>query len=270
VNTLYTATRTDNIEVTLYHPCKATVITTAQTISNISYSLCAPALLTPFLAFADTVSAAYSNPTMCGLVYSFTVPADATSFGTTISGLNIQVSLTDITKIGLTKGLVLQVVATPLQDTPGPTVPFNVIINHPCPGSTLTFPSAISAVTIVSMSGIGSTVTFTPTTNSAETTLGSGYCGTRDYTIVEAQPQTFVTIVSPAPANVFTTNWSLTCLSANIADVGVWTVTLKATLTNYPLVQATKTFSVTINHICSTTVIQSQTLTPPPYQISFL
>jgi hypothetical protein len=119
------------------------------------------------------------------------------------------------------------------------------------------------------MSGAFQTLTFAPATNSAETMLAStGFCGVRLYSIVELQPQNFVQILSPLPSNEYTTNWSLKCQSTNLADVGVWPVTLRATLQDYPTVPAaTKTFSVTVNHICSSTVIQSQTLAPSPYQI---
>lgn len=265
---MYVATRTDNIVVTFLHACKITVISSAQPAIAITYSLCQTALLSPFVAFSDSVSVAYSQPTLCGLVYSFTVPTDATPFGVTISGLNISTYLTDVAKIGLTVNLLLQATATPVQTAASPIIPVSVTIAHPCPASTITLPNAISSTTIVSMSGISSTVTFSPATNSAETTLvSSGYCGPRTYSLVGSPG--FVTIVSPAPANEFTSAWSLVCLSTNLADVGIQTVILQATLQNYPSVPAvTKSFTVTINHICSTTSINSQTLTVSPYQIS--
>jgi hypothetical protein len=67
----------------------------------------------------------------------------------------------------------------------------------------------------------------------------------------------------------FVDNWTLTCLSNNLADVGVWTVTLSVKLDNYPMVAAaTKTLQVTVQHICTTSVISTQTFgTPADYQI---
>jgi hypothetical protein len=61
-------------------------------------------------------------------------------------------------------------------------------------------------------------------------------------------------------------NWTLTCLSNNLADMGLWTVTLKAELQLYPTITpVTKTVSVTVLHVCATTAIQSQVMTPSNY-----
>lgn len=52
----------------------------------------------------------------------------------------------------------------------------------------------------------------------------------------------------------------------NLAVVGVYTVTLKATLIDYPAVPAaTVSFVVTVWHICHTSTITSQTMSPIPY-----
>ena len=65
-------------------------------------------------------------------------------------------------------------------------------------------------------------------------------------------------------------DWTLSCLSNNLSDVGVWTVTLRATLDNYVgVAAATTTLQVTVLHVCATSVISTQTLTPTPYQIDF-
>jgi hypothetical protein len=57
-------------------------------------------------------------------------------------------------------------------------------------------------------------------------------------------------------------NWTLTCLSTNLADVGLWTVTLKAELQLYSTITpVTSIVSVTVLHICvNTTITTSQTI----------
>jgi hypothetical protein len=58
-------------------------------------------------------------------------------------------------------------------------------------------------------------------------------------------------------------------LSNSLADVGVYTVTLKVVLQDYSgVTAATKTVQVTVLHICATTSIDSQSFTPSNYQIS--
>jgi len=80
----------------------------------------------------------------------------------------------------------------------------------------------------------------------------------------------FTTITSPAPLNPQTNDWTLTFKTNNLAVVGVYTVTLKATLQLYPSVPAiTTSFQVTVLHICATTTITSKPWTPIPYQITY-
>jgi hypothetical protein len=70
------------------------------------------------------------------------------------------------------------------------------------------------------MSGLNVPVTFAPATNDKEIAMSAtGMCGDRDYTILEAQPASFISIASPAPADPYTTNWTLNCQSSNLADV---------------------------------------------------
>lgn len=92
-------------------------------------------------------------------------------------------------------------------------------------------------------------------------------CGGRYYSIVEASAQTFASIAPPAVGlNDLVDNWTLTFLSTNLADVGVWTVTLKAELQQYPTITpATTTVNVTVVAGCVSTSIQSQVMTPSDY-----
>jgi hypothetical protein len=134
----------------------------------------------------------------------------------------------------------------------------------------MSLPSAISNTSIVSGSGINSLLPFSPATNNVETTYSSlGLCGDRLYTIVEAQPKLFITLVPPV-TNPLSNSWNLDCLATTIYDVGVWLVTLKAELVLYPLANpATKTFTVTVTHICQTTILATQSLASSSYQIQY-
>jgi hypothetical protein len=85
------------------------------------------------------------------------------------------------------------------------------------------------------------------------------FCGNRIYTILEPSASGIVTITPPAAGlSPYTEQWTLTCESTNLADVGVKTFTLQVALELWPLIApAKKTFVVTILHVCNTTVIQS-------------
>jgi len=73
---------------------------------------------------------------------------------------------------------------------------------------------------------------------------------------VETIPKTFITIVAPA-TNVYTANWTANFKSNNLlTDVGVWPVTMRVTLSVYPLATPSEVvFTVTVLHICHTTAI---------------
>ena len=91
-------------------------------------------------------------------------------------------------------------------------------------------PTALVATSITSLSGLTSTLVFAPATDTAATFAGVfDLCGPRVYTIVEAIPQGFVSIVAPT-TNEYSSNWTLSMKSVNFTDVGVWTVTVKAKL----------------------------------------
>ena len=107
----------------------------------------------------------------------------------------------------------------------------------PCLTTTLSLPTTLTSVTITSLSGVSNSQTFKPATDTAAATSSSlSLCGNRIYSIVETLPQNFVSIVAPsAGQDPFVDNWTLTCLSTNLADVGVYnTVTLKVVLQDYP------------------------------------
>jgi hypothetical protein len=107
------------------------------------------------------------------------------------------------------------------------------------------------------MNGIASSQQFLPATDpDTIATSMSDLCGNRVYSIVETAAQNIVKITPPANGLIFADKWTLTCQSNNLADVGVYTFTLKAALELYSTSTfATKTFQVTVLNICLTTVI---------------
>lgn len=103
LNPLYTQTIQQTILVTVLHPCKKTLITTTQTLPNLTYKFSEPALLSPFSAFVDSVATDYATSALCNLVYSINLAADATTFGVTIKtspSLQIEVLALDKSLIG--------------------------------------------------------------------------------------------------------------------------------------------------------------------------
>jgi hypothetical protein len=69
-----------------------------------------------FTAFEDTVSGPtqYNIPGLCGLVYSISDPAVATTYGVTTTGLSISVITSNVALIGTTMAFELSATATPL------------------------------------------------------------------------------------------------------------------------------------------------------------
>ena len=100
---------------------------------------------------------------------------------------------------------------------------------------------------------------FAPATDTAATTVAiPDLCGPRVYTIVQITPQGFVSIIAPT-TNLYSSNWTLSMLSTNYSDVGVWTVTVQAKLANYTGVSAaTKAFTLTVVDPCFTAVIDNK------------
>lgn len=105
-----------------------------------------------------------------------------------------------------------------------------------------------------------------PATDTAATTAAvAALCGPRVYTIVEATPAAFTTIIPPAAGQEYTSAWTLTSLSNDFTHVGVWTMTLRVTLQNYPAVPAaTKVItSATVVDPCVAATINTQTIATP-------
>jgi len=111
------------------------------------------------------------------------------------------------------------------------TKSFAVTIIDPCLTTVLTLPTTLSSFSITVFSGIPYTMTFLPATDTQATAAGvPSLCGPRVYSIVEATPAAFTTIIPPAAGEEYSSVWTLSELSTSFADVGVWTMTLSVTL----------------------------------------
>jgi hypothetical protein len=143
----------------------------------------------------------------------------------------------------------MSAVATPAQAVASGTVTFNVIIVDTCVNATISFiaPAAMTH-TVTSTAATQVAVSTDSISNSLATT---GVCGSFTYTNTEAYP--WLTI-DQATATI-------TVLSTNMADIGPHTVTLRASLTNYPSAPPVSvTFTVTMVDPCLTTVLSLPTL----------
>ena len=141
---------------------------------------------------------------------------------------------------------------------------FSITVVDPCLATILVFPSTLTDTTITCLSGVPTLQEFAPAKDTASTAAGiPGLCGPHVYSIVEAIPQNFVSIVAPT-TNLFTSYWTLSMLTNNFADVGVWTVTLQGKLENYASVAAVFTaFQLTVLNPCVGARIHPLTLTAP-------
>jgi hypothetical protein len=80
-----------------------------------------------------------------------------------------------------------------------------------------------------------------------------------------------MTITPPAAGTELTAAWTLTALANNAADIGTWTITLKATLQNYPTITATSIItSAVVLDPCAASIINTASITTPlTYQILY-
>jgi PKD repeat protein len=229
-NVLYTGTITQTITVNLLHPCKITLITTPQTISTITFPFGGATVLTPYTNFLDTVSAEYSIPTLCGLVYSISVAADATIYGTTIvvgAPNQISVYTNDPAIKGTQKALNLFANATPQQDTPSQIVPFIVEIQDTCTIAVLTFNAFTFAAMTSTVTQAAATQSFTFVVDSISTSSAIfEVCGAYNYVFVEGYP--FLSIDPVGGIVTLQTN--------DMTKIGVYTATFSASLNDYPTV----------------------------------
>ena len=139
-------------------------------------------------------------------------------------------------------------------------VPFAITLLDPCLTTTLTLPTSLTPVTITALDGISSSQVFVPATDSAgDAAVLPDLCGPRTYSIVEVWAQNFVTITAPVlPA----TDWTLVFQSNDIADAGVHSVTLSATLDSFPgVTPATSIVSVTVQDPCLGTLLNAEAIT---------
>jgi len=94
--------------------------------------------------------------------------------------------------------------------------------------------------TITAFTRVGFNQNFMPATDSAATLAAvPSLCGLRVYTILETQPKNFMKVVQTT-GDLYTTAWSLEAMSTSLADVGVWTINLQASLQSYPTVAPVK------------------------------
>jgi len=112
-------------------------------------------------------------------------------------------------------------------------------------------------VQIAAVSGIADTQPFAPAIDSAATSAAiPGLCGPRVYSIIEDPAHLLTTLDVFAGTDQFVDNWSLTFISNSLLDMGTWTVTLQVALADYASVPvATQTITVTVVHMCQSTVI---------------
>jgi hypothetical protein len=81
-----------------------------------------------------------------------------------------------------------------------------------------------------------------------------GICGDKSY----ASDQVLAVVAAPASGLLSTDYWTLTTFTNLLADVGVYTVTISATLPSYPTVVAgTTTYTLTVVDPCATVVVDN-------------
>ena len=189
---------------------------------------------TPFVDFSDTVSAEYGIAGLCGLVYSLELAADATLYGTSLVAgppPSIDVYTNDIALKGTQVALTINVVATPLQDTPfSPGLPFNVVIQDTCTIAVLSFTTAPAAMTqTVTLPAI--TQSTVATDDLSTTTAIANACGLYHFEILDPALYPFVT-VDPTTGVISVQTNDMTFAGQSFI------ISLQVTLVDYPAVTA--------------------------------
>jgi hypothetical protein len=167
---------------------------------------------------------------ICNLVYSLAPTIDATAYGATVSGLQIQVHPTNPARIGTSMSLTLTVVATPVQNVAGPTLLFQISVVDSCPSTQIQFSPVLSVMTHTATLA-AATQNFALGTDSKSVFTGiPGLCGPIAYSI---DPDLlFISVSSLVNPGTITVQTNLK------SDVGVYNFNLTAVLSNYLAVTA--------------------------------
>jgi len=189
-----------------------------------------PVLVTPFTAFGDSVATQYGIVGLCALTYSLSLAADAISYGVSVNSLTnaISVLTSNSALMSTSTSLTLSAVSSVVvQDTPSQTVTFSVFVDGPCSTTTV----QLSFLTLASMTHTithaAVTQPFSLGTDSESVKYGiPSLCGPIEYSIVEAH--SFVSVTSTTSAGTISVQSSL------LSNIGTYTATLEAKLTNYP------------------------------------
>jgi len=212
-----------------------------------------PAATQTFTAATDSASNAAGVTNLCGVfAYSITESYPFITIDQSTPALTLQSN--DMTKIG-SHTVTLSAALTNYPARPAVTKTFTAVLVDPCLTTVLTLPTSLANFTIDPLSDVPIMQNFMPATDSkADSTAVASLCGPRVYSIVETKPASFSNILPPVAGQELTSAWTLSELSNSCTDVGVWKMTLQASLVNYPMVAAaTKDTTVTVYNKCCNT-----------------
>ena len=144
--------------VTVTDPCFTTVIQLPfSTLANMSYTIAAAASTQTFALGTNSKAVQLTDPTLCGPIeysitemYSF-VTLNSSTNPATISVQSNLIPDTGVYSATLHAKLLNYPSVTPVD------IGFSITMINPCLTTTLNLPTAISAVTISALSGVGST-----------------------------------------------------------------------------------------------------------------
>ena len=121
--------------------------------------------------------------------------------------------------------------------------------------TTLLQPFTLTAMNVSIYDTLPQIQTFTPATDSYGSTISDlNFCGPKIF--VANDPK--VVVSPPASGATNTDPWTISCVTNDITLVGVYIVTVTASLANYPLVApVTSTFVLTIIDECQVAVLDN-------------
>jgi hypothetical protein len=169
----------------------------------------------PFALGTNSKSVLTSLPNLCGpLTYLLTNGSTGSyvflSLITAADPGSINVATNLISDVG-TYPVQFEVYLTNYPLVTHVKINFTLTINNPCVNAVLNIPTPPADTTITALSGLTVVTPFNPATDSIALTSGlPDICGTRIHTLIEAIPNTFITVKEPVPPlNSNTNPWSL-------------------------------------------------------------
>jgi hypothetical protein len=259
--------------VTLVDPCVTTVLSLPALSTFTISAFDGIGFTQTFTPASDTASSTAAVPGLCGTVSYLIVETQPSLFMTIVPPVTSPfTNLWTLTALSSSFADVGAWAIT-LQATlvNYPTIVATSVINpgtvqDPCLGTVIQ-PGTLTAMTVTIYDSVATVQSFFAWADSFSVLMATpGICGPKTYT----SNQGLAILAAPTSGLLDTDYWTISTFTNLITDVSTYTVTISATMTNYPTVTAgTATYTLTVVDPCSTVVMSNtgQTLASISYVV---